>query len=60
MKTTAPYLQLFFAPPLLFEGHAFLVLLEVLAFCRLQVEPRVGERFDIRQQGFNERMEFIL
>lgn len=45
---------------LLLQGHLLLVLLVVLAFGRLQIEPRIAEGFDVRQEGFDKWMELIL
>lgn len=52
--------QLIFDSPLLVFRHPFLVFLEVLAFPGLEVEPGVGEGPNMREEGLNERMEFIL
>lgn len=53
-------LEISLALVLLVVGHLFLVLLEVSSFCRLQVEPRVAERLDVRQQCFDERVKIFL
>lgn len=45
---------------LLVVGHLLLVLLEIASFRRLQVEPSVAERLNVRQQSFDERMEVLL
>ena len=34
--------------------------LVVLSFGRLQIEPRIAEGFDVRQEGFDKWMELIL
>lgn len=52
--------QLFLAPSLLFQRHSLFVFFEILAFGRLQIEPRVRESLDVGQQRLNERMELIL
>uniref|UniRef100_A0AAY5K854 Uncharacterized protein n=1 Tax=Esox lucius TaxID=8010 RepID=A0AAY5K854_ESOLU len=44
---------------LLVLGHPFLVLLEVLAFPGLEVEPRVGNGTDMREKRLDKGMKFI-
>lgn len=36
------------------------MLLVVLSFGRLQIEPRIAEGLDVRQEGFDKWMELIL
>lgn len=45
---------------LLVLRHSLFVLLEVLAFSGLEVEPRVGNGTDMRKKCLNEGMKFIL
>ena len=59
-RARVTHLELLLAPPLLLQRHALLVFLEVFAFGGLQIKPRVRERLDVGEQGFDERMEFIL
>ena len=55
-----PYHEFILASPLLFERHSFLVLLEVFSFGGLEVEPRVGKRLDVGQQGLDEGVKLVL
>lgn len=52
--------KLIFDCTLLVLGHPLLMLLEVLAFSGLEVEPRVGDGTDVRKKCLNEGMKFIL
>ena len=53
-------LEFIFDKSFFIHRHSPLVFLEVAALGGLQVEPRVRERLDMRQQSLDERMEFIL
>ena len=53
-------LELILDKPFFIHWHAPLMLLVISALGRLQVEPRVRERLDMRQQRLDERMKFIL
>ena len=55
-----PYHEFILASPLLFERHSFLVLLEIFSFGGLEVEPRVGKRLDMGQQGLDEGVKLVL
>ena len=52
--------ELLLAAPLLLQTHSLLVLFKVFPFCRLKIEPRIGERFDMGQKGFYKRMKLVL
>ena len=54
------YLQFFFTSAFLVQSHTFFMLFEILSFGCLQIEPGVRERLDVRQQGLDEWMKFIL